>query len=694
MATFDYTSRDYLSIRQDLINRASITIPEWDGADASEFANVFVDLWAYMGDVLHFYIDRAAAETFLSTATQRESVLAIANLMDYKPASPRASRGTAVVKLNSFPVGSIQTRTITSAVISTVPILGINTDIVTFTTTADHNLPANQIVSISGMSPSGLNQSGMTVYSVPTSNTFVILRSQFTTTVSNSTAGGTLNYNIPYTLPQYTTFTAYNADKNEISFYSLSPVTFTTVGTRSNLTLVQGTIISNESVGLSTGKPNQVYTLMKRNVDNDSITIQVYEGPLVDGAPSPVLYQYVSQLSTSNFVDKVFTTRVTSDGFTQIVFGNSFNGFVPTTNVAITASYRTTSGSIGNLPAGSIKFINGPSSTYVSIDSSGAMSGGSDQESIESIRTNVSRLYRTQDRAVSLQDYKDLLLQTSGVSRSTAQYGESGTVTVSGAVSGTTVTFTASSPHKFTAGQYVNIDAGTGASYRINGGVIQSVPTPTTFTINTASYTVAPTGTTTGATATTPLDTVVLYPVPHQSSYPPEPITAGSQKVVIEIPTPMVESIENYFLTRSMLGVTALVTNQVNHGTIDRYIECTPIYVGMQVYVKSTYVQSWVKDAVIQEVKNLLSFENVYFGQTLTIGEVYRAALNVPGVDYVVLTNLSTTYDSTPNDGGSVANVTVDADKLPCFSDSMDPPGATNVPAVNLAMYGGITGSN
>jgi hypothetical protein len=106
MSTFDYTSRDYVSIRQDLLNRAEITLPEWDSTDSSDFTNVFVDLWAYMGDVLHFYVDRAASETFLETATQRESVMAIANLMDYVPGSFRASRGFVNISLLTLPSGA------------------------------------------------------------------------------------------------------------------------------------------------------------------------------------------------------------------------------------------------------------------------------------------------------------------------------------------------------------------------------------------------------------------------------------------------------------------------------------------------------------------------------------------------------------------------------------------------------------
>jgi hypothetical protein len=523
MATFDYTSRDFLSIRQDLLARATKTIPEWNATDSSEFANVFVDLWAYMGDILHFYVDRAAGETFLETATQRESIQAIANLMDYIPASSRASRGQVTLKLNSLPSGATS-----------------------------------------------------------------------------------------YTVPQYTTFKGYDADKNEYNFYLANdsiPLDLTTTN-QSTGSVVQGSLIFDELIGVSAGFTNQKFSLLKANVDVESITILVYEGPLVSGVPSAVEYTHVAQLSSSHYSDKVFTARSTSDGYTQIIFGNGFNGTVPTTNANITASYRTTDGSNGNIPTNGIKFVtSSPQSTYVSIVSSGATSGGANSESIESIKTNVARLYRTQDRAVSLQDYKDLTLQVPSVSKATAVYA---------------------SP------------------------------------------------------------TVTLYPVVYQSSYPPAPITdTGVTKVIVEIPLNITESIEYYFSTRSMLGVTASVVNPTNFGGVDRYIECTPIYVGIQVYVKTNYVQSYVQTAVDKAIRNLLSFDNVSFGQIVTVGEVYRAALSVTGVDYVILTNLSTTFDSTPATVSTVANVAVSATQLPCFTDDI-----SSRVAVNFDMVGGLTGSN
>jgi predicted phage baseplate assembly protein len=58
---------------------------------------LLVDLWAYMGDILHYYVDRAASEAFIETATQRESVVAFANLFDYIPSTRESATATVTV---------------------------------------------------------------------------------------------------------------------------------------------------------------------------------------------------------------------------------------------------------------------------------------------------------------------------------------------------------------------------------------------------------------------------------------------------------------------------------------------------------------------------------------------------------------------------------------------------------------------
>lgn len=94
---FDYANRDYATIRSDLLARASRVLPEWTDRDPGDFGMLMIDLWAYSADVMHYYIDRAAREAFLSTATQRESLLALADLFDYTPSKRTRSSGTVVV---------------------------------------------------------------------------------------------------------------------------------------------------------------------------------------------------------------------------------------------------------------------------------------------------------------------------------------------------------------------------------------------------------------------------------------------------------------------------------------------------------------------------------------------------------------------------------------------------------------------
>lgn len=81
----DYTSRDYTSIREDMIALIPEYAPTWTNRNPEDFGMTLLEAFAYMGDLLHYYIDRAANESFISTASQRENVLEIAKLLGYIP---------------------------------------------------------------------------------------------------------------------------------------------------------------------------------------------------------------------------------------------------------------------------------------------------------------------------------------------------------------------------------------------------------------------------------------------------------------------------------------------------------------------------------------------------------------------------------------------------------------------------------
>lgn len=85
----DYTSRDYDSIKADLLAAVEERLPEWSGADdPNDYLRVILEAIAFVGALDAYYIDRVANEAFLATATQRQSLINIARTFGYSPAGP------------------------------------------------------------------------------------------------------------------------------------------------------------------------------------------------------------------------------------------------------------------------------------------------------------------------------------------------------------------------------------------------------------------------------------------------------------------------------------------------------------------------------------------------------------------------------------------------------------------------------
>ena len=135
----DYTSRDYVSIREDLINLIPSFNPAWTTRDPADFGITMVDLFSYMGDLINFYIDRATNEGFLSTASQRDSVLQLAALLGYAP-TPSAAAVVDLVFTNT--TGSDVTIPAGTQIATTTVVDGISTQII-FETDADALVPAS-----------------------------------------------------------------------------------------------------------------------------------------------------------------------------------------------------------------------------------------------------------------------------------------------------------------------------------------------------------------------------------------------------------------------------------------------------------------------------------------------------------------------------------------------------------------------
>lgn len=355
MTTFDYTSRDYESIQADLLARASRQIPEWTSREASDFGMVMVDLWSYMGDILHYYVDRAAGESFLGTAKQRESVLAIANLLDYVPASRRPARV------------SIQ----------------LDASLTTATDTNPIYIPQYTRFRATPL----VDTASPVIFTLDTPIAF-------TGTVSGASA---------------------NLVSDGVVYDTYAKQTVVTV----NLTEGERFVETYTATGLS----GQSITLRQTGVVTESIVIDVAEG----ANETDVRYTYVPRLIDATSSETVYTVVVAADNTSVITFGNGINGKIPTTNSIISITYRRSRGSAGNVLVGAVKELesttvpNKPAlDGLVVIANVSKASGGVDAESISSLKANIPAAFRTQDRAVSLQDYIDIVKRVPGIVRSTA----------------------------------------------------------------------------------------------------------------------------------------------------------------------------------------------------------------------------------------------------------------------------------
>src|SRR5262245_60838048 len=109
--TIDYMARDYDSILQAMRTQIPEKLPEWtDFQSPADFGNVLLQLFAHMGDILSYYQDRVANESFLGTAQQRSSVIQHLRLIGYRlsTAAPASTLLTLTVPAACTDVITIQ----------------------------------------------------------------------------------------------------------------------------------------------------------------------------------------------------------------------------------------------------------------------------------------------------------------------------------------------------------------------------------------------------------------------------------------------------------------------------------------------------------------------------------------------------------------------------------------------------------
>ena len=105
----NYLGRDFTDIRENLIEFAKTYFPNsYNDFNEASPGMMFVEMAAYVGDTLNYYVDNQFRETLLQHAEERKNVLAIAQSYGYKPrlATPATVELTFTIDVPAKAVGS------------------------------------------------------------------------------------------------------------------------------------------------------------------------------------------------------------------------------------------------------------------------------------------------------------------------------------------------------------------------------------------------------------------------------------------------------------------------------------------------------------------------------------------------------------------------------------------------------------
>jgi hypothetical protein len=162
----------------------------------------------------------------------------------------------------------------------------------------------------------------------------------------------------------------------------------------------------NDTFTVNNSDTRQRFVLSNPTIDADSLTVTVIE----DNGAEILTYLKATSLFDKQANSQIFFVQGAENDKYEVLFGDGVLGRKPKDNSIVVCEYRICK---GELPNGAFKFtsdgaINGFSNVVVSTISAAAQ--GSIHESIDSVKFNAPRYFTTQERAVTAEDYRNLLL--------------------------------------------------------------------------------------------------------------------------------------------------------------------------------------------------------------------------------------------------------------------------------------------
>ena len=148
-----------------------------------------------------------------------------------------------------------------------------------------------------------------------------------------------------------------------------------------------------------------IYKISSNRVDVSSVVVRVIE----NNGSNILTYTRATSLFGLDENSKVFFVQPALNGNYEIVFGDGVVGRKPLNNSVVLIEYRICS---GELPNGASKFYSAgriDNERDITINTTKPASGGAVAETLDSIKYNAPRAFTTQERAITAEDYENIL---------------------------------------------------------------------------------------------------------------------------------------------------------------------------------------------------------------------------------------------------------------------------------------------
>src|SRR6056300_253006 len=397
-----YVNREFSDLKGSLIEYAKNYFPDTynDFSEASP-GQLFIEMAAYVGDVLSYYQDTQLQETFIQHAKNPANLYSLAYMMGYRPRAtaaastdltitqriPAKSSGSGFVPDFDYAVKLSDNSAAVASVTGDISFLLTRPVDFSFSSSYDpteitiysleNGNPAEYLLSKTVRANSAtINSTSFTFGSAEKFNTVTLDDTNIIKVLDITDSDGNIWYEVPY--------------------------------------LAQDTIVKSE---VNTESDNNLvpYSLKLENVSRRFVTrltstgkleIQFGSGVVVardeEFTPDPTLVSSYGDADTEDRLDLAFDPS-------NFLFTRTY-GLAPS-NTTLTVRYLTGGGVAANVPANTITELSttptpndGVYSATLAVTNSKPATGGKDGDTVDEIRQNSLKAFAEQKRAVTVED--------------------------------------------------------------------------------------------------------------------------------------------------------------------------------------------------------------------------------------------------------------------------------------------------